>query len=137
MEQLVELGGALGIVPMKMAMSRPDPATRAVQVWLRHHLANRSLHIAAQVSKALVEAMSPETGTYLAEGAARHLGLKATQLGYLKIGMKSRQRGDRYAANLLTQIAMDAWHSVEEQTLQVNRLMVRIYDGIGSIPSTM
>src|SRR5438105_2304288 len=127
MTQLVELAGALGIGPREMAISQPHPATRAVQIWLREHLSNRALHIGAQACWALVEAMSPEAWAHLAEGSLRHFGLTAKQLGYFKIRMKSRTRADRYAANLLTQIAMDDWCSVQETTLLVSRLMVRLY----------
>lgn len=131
MDQLTELAGALGIEPAVMASSGTNPATHAVQIWLRKNLTNRSEHVAAQVCWALVEAMNPETGAYLAEGAARHFGLKATPLEYFKIGMKSRRRGDRYAANLLTRIDMDDWCLIQEKTLLVSRLMVQLYDSAG------
>ena len=81
MEQLTELAAALGMEPAGMASSGTNPATRAVQIWLTQNLTNRSEHVAAQVCWALVEAMNPETGTYLAEGAARHYGLKASAAG--------------------------------------------------------
>src|SRR2546423_1015129 len=113
MDQLVELASALGIGPPETPRSETNPATRAVQLWLRQNLTNRPQHIAAQICWALVEAMSPETGAHLAEGAARHFGLKAKQLEYFQIGMKSRRRADRYAANLLTQIAMDDWRLIQ------------------------
>lgn len=131
MDQLTELAGALGIEPAVMAKSETNPVTRAVQIWLRQNLTNRSEHVAAQVCWALVEAMSPETGAGLAEGAARHFGLKATALDYFRIGMKSRRRADRYAANLLTRIDRDDWGLIEEKTLLVSRLMVQLYDSVG------
>ena len=131
MDQLVELAGALGIGPPEMAKSGTNPATRAVQIWLRQNLTNRSQHIAAQVCWALVEAMSPETGACLAAGVAKHFGLNNNHLGYFKMGMRSRQRADRYAANLLTRIETDDWRVVQEQTLLVSRLMVQLYDSIG------
>ena len=73
MDQLAELAGALGIGPLEMSKPSTNPATRAVQIWLRQNLTIRSQHVAAQVCWALVEAMSPETGACLAAGAAKHL----------------------------------------------------------------
>ena len=70
MEQLTERTAALGMEPAGMASSGTNPANRAVQIWLRQNLTNRSEHVAAQVCWALVEAMNPETGTYLAAGGA-------------------------------------------------------------------
>ncbi len=133
---LFHLGCALGTPRHELAMSRPNLATRSVQIWLRQHLTIRSRHIPAQVCWALVEAMSPETGASLAEGSVRHLGLQAKHLGYFKIGMTSRQRADKYAANLLTQIAIEDWGLVREQTLMISRLMVRLYDSIADASST-
>jgi hypothetical protein len=131
MAQLIELAGGLGVGPPEMASPRTNRATRAVQIWLRHNLTNRSQHIAAQVCWALVEAMSPEAAACLAEGAVRHFDLKAKALAYFKIGMISRRRSDRYAANLLTRIAMDDWRVVQEKTLLVSRLMVQLYASAG------
>jgi len=131
MDQLAELAGALGIEVAAMASSGTNPAARAVQIWLRQNLTNRSEHVAAQVCWALVEAMNPETGAHLAEGAAWHFRLKATSLEYFKIGMKSRRRADRYAANLLTRIDRNDWCLIQEKTLLVSRLMVQLYDSVG------
>jgi pyrroloquinoline quinone (PQQ) biosynthesis protein C len=133
LDLLFQLGGALGIEQPALAISEPNLVTRGVQIWLRQCLTPRSRHIAAQVCWALVEAMSPETGGYLAEGAAKHYGLKANQLQYFRIGMKSRRRADKYAANLLTRIAADDWESVQEQTLLVSRMMFRLYESIADM----
>jgi hypothetical protein len=132
MEQLIELAGALGVGPVEMERLATNPATRAVQVWLRQNLTDPSRHIPAQVCWALVEAMSPETGTHLDGGAAKHLGVKAKHLGYFRIGMRSRRSADRYAANLLTRIAMKEWCVVQEKTLLLSRLMIQLYDSIGA-----
>lgn len=131
MDQLAELAGALGIEMAALEDSVTNPATRAVQIWLRQNLTNRSEHVAAQVCWALAEAMSPEVGVYLAGGAARHFGLKASALDYLRIGMKSRRRADRYAASLLTEVNKDDWRLIEEKTLLVSRLMAQLYDSLG------
>ena len=131
MGQLSELAAGLGMAPAGMANSGTNPATRAVQIWLTQNLTNRSEHVAAQVCWALVEAMNPETGACLAEGAARHFGLKGAALEYFKIGMKSRRRADRYAGNLLTRIDEDDWRLILEKTLLVSRLMVQLYDSVG------
>jgi len=92
LELLLELGGALGIGPHEMRASEPNLVARGVQLWLHHHLTNPSSHAAAQISWAMVEAMSPETGSALAEGAERHFALGRMPLEYFRIGMKSRQR---------------------------------------------
>jgi pyrroloquinoline quinone (PQQ) biosynthesis protein C len=131
MDQLAELAGALGIEMSALENSQTNPATRAVQIWLRQNLTNRSEHVAAQVCWALVEAMTPESGAYLAEGTARHFGLKAAALEYLKSGMKSRRRADRYAASLLTEINKEDWPLIAEKTLMVSRLMAQVYDSLG------
>jgi len=41
--------------------------------------------------------------------------------------MKSRQRGDRYAANLLSRIPAEDWPSIRAQTLLVSRTMNELY----------
>ena len=130
MDQLAQLAGALGIDTAAMENTGTSPATRAVQIWLRQNLTNRSEHVAAQVCWALVEAMNPESGAYLSEGAARHFGLKAAGLEYFKIGMKSRRRADRYAASLLTEIDRDDWCLILEKTLLLSRLMVQLHDSL-------
>ena len=133
LELLVKLGGALGIERRDMKILEPNLVTRRVQVWLQHRLTTRSRHIAAQVCWALMEAMSPETGVYLAQGTAKHFGLKSKQLEYFRIGMRSRRRADQYSANLLTRIAVSRWDSVQEEALLLSRLMFQLYESVGDM----
>ena len=133
---LLQLGEALGIRRSEMAVADPNIHIRGIQLWLRQHLADPSLHVAGQVCWALHEAMSPEAGALLMEGANRHFGLKASQLEYFKSGMKSRKHADKYAATLLTQFARKDWASVQEQTLVISRLMEGLYSSVGDISST-
>jgi hypothetical protein len=130
LEMLARLARALGIPQGSLVASTPCVDARVLQSWFQHELTAPSRHIRAQACWALVEAMNPEVGACLAEGAARHLGLKPWDLGYLKIGMKSRSGADRYAARLLRQIPTWEWPSIRLQTLQVSRLMCRLYDSV-------
>jgi pyrroloquinoline quinone (PQQ) biosynthesis protein C len=127
LDLLLELGAALGVSHRDMAASEPNLVARGLQLWFRTRLTTPSLHIAAQTCWALVEAMSPETGVSLADGAGRHFGCKGRQVDYFRIGMKSRQRGDRYAANLLSRIPAEDWPSIRAQTLLVSRTMNELY----------
>jgi len=133
---LLQLGDGLDLSRAEMVMSQTNVYTRGVQLWLRKHLMDRSLHIAGQVCWALLEAMKPETGALLMDGAKRHFGLTTSQLEYFRSGMRSRQHADRYAASLLTQLAREDWASVQEQTLLINRLMVGLYSSVGDVLST-
>ena len=130
LDLLVKLGGALGVSTRKMDASEPRLAVRRVQLWMRQHFTIPARHVGAQVCWALVEGMSPEAGARMAEGAARHLGLKAGYLGYFRIAMRSRRDGDRYAANLLNLIPVEQWPSLRTQALFVSRTTVQIYDEI-------
>jgi pyrroloquinoline quinone (PQQ) biosynthesis protein C len=131
LDLLVQLGRALGLSKREMKTSQPNLAARAIQIWLRHHLTDRSRHMAAQACWALVEAMAPEAGAKLADGAGRNFGLEARHRGYFRVGMKSRKAGYRYAEALLNQIPRDGWPWVEAQTLLVSRLAAQLYASTG------
>jgi hypothetical protein len=137
LDQLVALAGALPGGALDTDWPTANPTARAVQFWLRRNLGNRSQHIVAQACWALVEAMSPEAGACLAEGAALHAGLKRKSLTYFRIGMGSRRSADRYAANLLTEIPTLEWPSVQAQALTVSRLMVQLYESVRWEPTLM
>jgi hypothetical protein len=125
---LARLARALGIPQGSLAASTPSVDARVLQSWFHHDLTAPSRHIRAQACWALVEAMNPEVGACLADGAARHFGLKLRDLGYLKISMKSRRGADLYAARLLGQIPIQDWPSIRLLTLQVSRWTARLYD---------
>ena len=131
LDLLLQLGSALGVERRDMEILDPNFVTRNMQVWLRGRLTVRSRHITAQVCWALMEAMAPEAGTYLVEGATKHFRLSSKQLGYFSFGMRSRRRADRYAANLLTRLALAEWRAVQEETLLVSRLMCQLYESVG------
>ena len=76
LELLLELGGALGISPRELRSCEPNLIARGVQLWLRHHLTDPRRHVAAQISWAMVEAMSPEAG---AEPGGRPLAALRTE----------------------------------------------------------
>ena len=130
LEMLAQLARALGVTQGSLAASTPSVDARVLQSWFHLVLTPRSHHIRAQVCWALVEAMNPEVGACLAEGATRYFGLKLKDLAYLKMGMKSRRGADRYAARLLSQIPTPEWPSIRFQTLQVSGLMARVYDSL-------
>jgi hypothetical protein len=87
--------------------------------------------MAAQACWALVEAMAPEAGAKLADGAGRNFGLEARHRGYFRVGMKSRKAGYRYAEAILNQIPRDGWPWVEAQTLLLSRLAAQLYASTG------
>jgi pyrroloquinoline quinone (PQQ) biosynthesis protein C len=130
LDQLIQLGGALGVKRRDMEILEPNLETRGIQLWLQWRLMARHRHITAQVCWALMEAMSPETGTLLGKGATKHFGLKPKQLGYFRIGMRSRRSADKYAANLLTRVPLSRWNAVRKDALLVSRLMFQLYESV-------
>lgn len=133
LDLLIQLGEALGVPELVMATSEPNFAARSVEAWMRERMAMPAEHSAGPICWALVEAMSPETGGYLAEGAEKHFGLGHEQVRYFTIGMKSKLGADEYAAKMLSGLALDQWDSFQEETLVLSRLLVRLCDSIGDI----
>lgn len=129
---LIQLGEALGVSEHVMAASEPYAAARSVEAWMRQHLA-ASKDSGGQICWALVEAMSPETGDFLAEGFERHFEVRGEQIRYLTLGMKSNLGVDQYAAEKLINMPMDEWDSLQKQTLLLSRLLVQLYNSVGDM----
>lgn len=130
---LIQLGEALGITGSVMERSEPNSAAQSVNAWLRQQLTPTDEQNAGQVCWALAEAMSPETGDYLAEGAEKHFGLTGDQLQYFTVGMKAKAGADAYAAKMLSRVSRERWETLQEQALVLSRLLVSLYHSVGDM----
>jgi pyrroloquinoline quinone (PQQ) biosynthesis protein C len=133
---LIQLGNALGLTKATMANSEANPATRSVKEWMRKHIIAPDKSDKAQICMALVEGMSPEAGAYLAEGAEEHYGLRADQIQYFTLRMRSKHDAGKDAAQMLSQLPIEQWDFVRDEALIVSRLVDQMYNSVGDMWSS-